>query len=175
MGPTKLLLRRSFIFLLVTFLSACAVQLAPSYDKAVHEGIINANSKIMALFATVSLGTEANTFSQREAAYNETIGLVDALSIQAKARPVPDNKAIEKARMFLASRDADKAPTNDPATEQIKEIPSAAALEQISKQLLKMKSVDHSKGLTPKLVEIFKGAVVISMDQALTYESFLQR
>jgi hypothetical protein len=151
----------------ITVLSACTTQLVPGYDKALFDGITQTNIQIMELFASVSFGTDASTFSEREAAYNAIIGRVDALALQSKARPVPDNKITEKVNKFLESRGISALSDG--------EAPSAASLEEASENLVKMRDKDKSDGLRSGAISAFKNAVVISMDQALTYEAFLER
>ena len=53
--------------------------------------------------------------------------------------------------------------------------PSATAMEKISEALEKMMDTDRKQGLTATEVEAFKGQVKIYLDQALTYENFLNR
>ena len=155
------------LLLLLLSLTGCATQLAPKYDATLFEGITNTNVKIMELFSVVSTGTDMATFSEREQAYNSAIGSVDALALQSKARPMPENYIIEKVNKYLISRGVKPMP-EDVA-------PSANSLEEVSKQLTKMKEVDSKSGLKPGAVAPFKNAVIISMDQAITYESFLSR
>lgn len=148
-------------------LSACTTRLAPSHDAQLYHDIRQTNIKIMTLFAAVSMGSTSASFSQREPLYNELIGTLDALAIQSKARPVPENAISEKINQILTKRGMSVINDGSP--------PSAEALNAISKQLTKMKQTDAQKDLKPLLVATFKNAVIISMDQALTYESFLNR
>ncbi|EFK11785.1 conserved hypothetical protein [delta proteobacterium NaphS2] len=115
----------------------------------------------------MSTGTESGTFSEREDTYNAIIGAVDALPLQSKARPMPENSITEKVNKFLESKGIG-AMTDDMA-------PSANSLEAVSKQISKMKETDRKSGLKVGAVKAFKNAVIISMDQAITYESFLDR
>ncbi|MES9903501.1 MAG: hypothetical protein ABW168_12610 [Sedimenticola sp.] len=158
---------RSTLILLALFITGCATQLAPKYDAALFDGLTNTNVKIMELFASVAGGTENTTFQKREKSYNAVIGSIDALALQSRARPMPENSVIVKVNEYMVSRGMGPL-TGDVA-------PSANSLEQISKQLVKMKEVDSSSGLNAPVVAIFKNAVIISMDQAVTYESFLDR
>ncbi len=155
------------IFLAALFLASCVTQLAPQYDQALFDGITETNTQTMQLFASVSSGTKASTFNQREATYNNLIGTIDALAMQSRARPVPENKVTEKVNAYLESRGVSGLSDG--------EAPSAAALEEVSKNLSKMRDTDKASGLNPSVVAVFKNAVVISMDQALTYEAFLER
>jgi hypothetical protein len=155
----------SLIFFLAC-LTGCAVQLAPKYDAALFEGVIDTNVKIMALLATVSTGTDSSTFSQRAARYNGIIGAVDALTIQSKARPVPETAITDKVNVFLASRGLNAMDGT---------AASASSLAAVSSLLTKMKALDSESGLTLGAIAVFRSGIIISMDQAITYESFLNR
>jgi hypothetical protein len=149
------------------FLTACNTTLAPSYDKAIVDGLVSVNQKSMEIFASISSGTSNGDYDKREKRYNFLIGSIDALTIQAKARPVPKNKVTEKVNEYLRSRGIEALEGED--------APSAIALEKISKTITKMRDTDKKQGLTAFEVKAFKGQTVIYLDQALTYESFLER
>lgn len=156
-----------YFLLSVIIVSGCAVQLAPRYDAALYDGIIQANVKIMELFSLVSTGTDQTTYSQRQSAYNAVIGKIDALALQSKARPLPESPVSDKVNKYLEKRGV------SPIASDV--APSATALEEVSKNLVKMKETDMNSGLKVLAVAAFKNAVIISMDQAITYESFLDR
>jgi hypothetical protein len=48
-------------------------------------------------------------------------------------------------------------------------------MEEISKTMTKMRDTDKKQGVTEFEVRAFKGQVVIYLDQAITYETFLER
>jgi len=73
----------------ILLMTGCTVQLAPSYDTTIVDGLTSANEQAMTLFASVSSGTEGSPFSDREKTYNELIGKFGALRVQALARPTP--------------------------------------------------------------------------------------
>lgn len=157
-------------FLIVSWLlclSACTTQLAPPYDQAIADGLTAVNQQAMTLFASVSSGTTSSTYSQRDSNYNSLIGSLDALVLQAKSRPVPKTSVNEKVKAFLSKRGVNLPEAGD--------APSAAAMEQISVTLAKMRDTDKKQGITAFEVAAFKGQVVIYLDQALTYENFLAR
>jgi hypothetical protein len=87
--------------------------------------------------------------------------------MQSEARPIPENSITEKVNEYLESREI-ASMTGDIA-------PSANSLKEVSNQLTRMKKQDCKFGLTEPVVATFKNAVIISMDQAITYESFLSR
>ena len=163
----QILMRARIIHLLMAAMlfGGCAVQLAPLYDKAVVDGMTVANRDAMVLFAEVSGGTAAASYQSRFGSYNRLIGSFDALALQAKARPMPEIPA--KADQWLQKRGI------PPVTDD--EIPSAHALEKIASTLTKMRDTDAKQGLTAVEVQAFKGQVSIYMDQAVTYEAFLER
>ncbi len=167
MARRLLIWQRLILIALPLFLNGCPITLAPSYDKALVDGLTSTNTAVMQFFASVSGGTRKDTFSLRQEKYSNLIGRFDALEIQAKARPVPKNKATEKIDEMLRKRGV-AIPDDDDA-------PSATAIAEISKTLAKMKDTDKKQGVTAHEVQAFKNQVSVFMDQALTYESFLQR
>lgn len=147
-------------------LSSCKTQLAPEYDKAIVAGLTDATQKTMYFFATMEEGTTAETYTDRAISYNQLIGAYDALSLQAKARPVPDNVATKKINELLQAKGSDPLSSN---------YPSAFAFTKISETLKKMREVDQAGRIKPFALQAFKGQILIFLDQAITYESFLKR
>ena len=147
-------------------LVGCKTQLAPEYDKAIVAGLTDATQNTMYFLATLEEGTTANTFSERLKYYNQLIGAFDALAIQAKARPVPDNVATKKINELLQAKGSDPLSS---------EYPSAFAFGKISETFKKMKETDQKNGIKPFALLAFKGQILIFLDQAITYESFLKR
>ena len=166
----KLTLQKRFLpwvlCLAMLSLSSCKTQLAPEYDKAIVESLTATTQHIMYFFATMEEGTTAETYTDRALSYNQLIGAFDALSLQAKARPVPDNVATKKINELLQSKGSDPLSSD---------YPSAFAFTKISETLKKMKEVDQANGIKPFALLAFKGQVLIFLDQAITYESFLKR
>ncbi|MGQ8363664.1 hypothetical protein [Glaciecola sp. 1036] len=163
---TKLFLKSIGIWVLCIFyLSACTTQLTPRYDQALFTGVTQTNVKALELFAAVSAGTDMLNCGSRAQHFNQVIGNLDALSLQSKARPVPKNSVTEEVNAFLASKGVGSL------AEDI--APSAVSLEHASSIIAKMKEVDCKTGLKPGAVMAFRNAFIISMDQAITYESFL--
>lgn len=153
----------SILFLVV----ACATVLAPNYDKAIDDGLSSSNQKMMELFASTSAGTKKATFGERRDSYNNIIGVLDALAIQARSRPTPNNEITKKVNEALEKRGIDILENED--------APSATAIDKISASIVKMRDTDEKQGLTSIEVKAFKGSVTIYLDQAITYESHLER
>lgn len=163
----RLIVYFSMVLTICAGLSACTTRLAPNYDKAIADGLVAASQQVMTHFAATSSGTSVDSFAQRDATYSSIIGSLDALALQAKSRPTPKSSVGDKVNEYLAKRGIAVLDAGD--------IPSAAALEQISITLTKMRNVDKKQGVTAFEVAAFKGQVVIYLDQALTYENFLDR
>ncbi|RJG13555.1 hypothetical protein D3879_10040 [Pseudomonas cavernicola] len=158
--------RASILVALVVTLAACATQLAPLYDKALVDGLTSANADTMELIASAAGGTTKETFPSREAQYNKVIGSLDALALQAAARPVPTNNVFDAVKKIVGS-------SNAPVLSQV--ISSSTALAGISETVSKMRETDKKQGVTGLEVQAFKGQALIYMDQALTYEAALER
>ena len=166
--PRKGLIQRQLVLTVLFFMVlGCAATLAPTYDKALFEGLTASNSGVMEFFASVAGGTTKETFEHRQARYANLIGRFDAMEIQARARPVPNTKVTAKINEILTKRGLPIPDDN--------EIPSAVALGKISGTLAKMRDTDKKQGVTATEVQAFRNQVAIYLDQALTYESFLER
>lgn len=165
--PRRLTAAGGLAVTVLLFFSACVTALAPSYDQVIVDGLQSTNQKLMQFFASTSSGTVQATAGDRVGTYNQLIGTLDALAIQARARPIPTNDVKEKVNEVLAERGIEILDVND--------APSAVAMEQISKTMAKMRDVDKKQGLTEFEVRAFRGQVVIYLDQAITYETYLQR
>ena len=155
-----------FTFLSLALLLGCQATLAPAYDRAIFEGVTENSELAMRFFAEVDGGTDSDSFFVRQSTYNQLIGAFDSLKLQAKARPVPNNMAMDKINKLLQERGS-SAITGD--------YPSAFAFGQIAETFKKMKETDREKGIKPLALQAFKGQVEIFLDQAITYESFLKR
>lgn len=154
------------IILVLLSVSSCEVTLAPAYDQAIVEKVTASSDLAMRFFAEVDGGTITESFGVREPIYNTLIGAFESLKLQARARPVPNNVALEKINELLQSKGSG-AITG--------EYPSAFAFEQIATTFKKMKETDRESGIKPLALQAFKGQVEIFLDQAITYESFLKR
>ncbi len=156
----------TLIALIVMFIG-CATTLAPQYDKALVDGLTRYNTSVMEFFASVSGGTQKDTFDQRNEKYNNLVGGFDALEIQARARPIPRNKITDRINDVLEKRNISILDES--------ESPSAVAMGKISETLVKMRETDQKQGITATEALAFKNQVIIYLDQALTYENFLER
>ncbi|WP_026450344.1 hypothetical protein [Aequorivita capsosiphonis] len=160
-------IRFSFFTLLsLVLLLGCQATLAPAYDQAIVEKVTESSDLAMRFFAEVDEGTDSDSFFMRQPSYDQLIGAFESLKLQAKARPVPNNMAMDKINKLLQDRGS--APISD-------NYPSAFAFEQIANTFKKMKQTDREKGLREFAIKAFKGQVEIFLDQAITYESFLKR
>lgn len=162
----------SGILMIFVFLqSSCSIRLAPMADQAILNNLNNSSKEIMNLLASITDGTDTIQFKTRLDKYNSIIGGIDALKIQLQSRPMPDskvlNKIIEKVNENLKKRNISEMVTDEYA--------SIGALNKISANILKMQDTDKRKGLTSQEVKIFKGFVILYLDQASTFENYLKR
>lgn len=160
--------QRTIVCALVLLLAGCTVTLAPPYDKALVEGLQKGNTEVMTFLASVTDGTQPETFGQRKETYAKFIGHFDALALQSQIRMMPpDRKAIQKVNESI-----DTPKSRIP--EDFK-TPSATAMTHISEALTVMRNADQKQGLTATEVKGFKGNITIYLTQALVYERFLKR
>ena len=162
------IIQRVVAITMVLLLVGCTATLAPPYDKTLVDGLKKTNIEVMTFFASVYGGTEKSTFDVRKKAYASLIGQFDSLALLASVRGLPkDEKIIKKVNKSLDKREV--------ANLDDSEIPSATALSKISEALTAMRVADQKQGLTATEIQGFKNNVSVSLDQALTYESFLKR
>ncbi len=155
-----------FTLLSVALLLGCQATLAPAYDQAIFEGVTKNSELAMQFFAEVEGGTESDFFFVREPTYNKLIGAFESLKIQARSRPIPNNKAVERINKMLRAKGSEVSQ---------EAYPSAFAFERIAETFRKMKEFDSEDEMNPEVIETLKGQVEIYLDQAITYESFLKR
>lgn len=151
------------------FLGGCAVQLAPTFDRTIVDGLAAANEDALILFASVSDGASRQTFAGRKDHYDRVIGTFDALVIQARARPFPQSGLARSLRVNpRLAADLSEIP-------RIEEAPSIGAMEKIVEIMKRMRATDGRRGLTAFVVDGFKNPYLTAIDQALIYEKALQR
>jgi hypothetical protein len=158
----------ALLSLAILLSSGCAVQLAPSYDTTIVDGLTSANEQAMTFFASVSSGTEDSPFSDREKTYDELIGKFGALRVQALARPTPQPLILDYLGL------APSAATASEPENRLK-APTADILATIIDKLTRMRDKDKSGSLTKELVALFENSYELSITQALAYEKALQR
>ena len=164
---TRTMMQRVSSLALLLLLGACVTQLAPDYNRALVERLNATNVSLMEFFASASPGVKQTSFDDRKPTYDNLVGRLDALVIQARSRPIPQNSVTEKVNAALEKRGVQILDDGD--------TPSATALEKISETIVKMRDTDAKQGVTAFEVAAFKGQVSIFMDQAMTYENFLER
>jgi hypothetical protein len=160
-------------FLIVAFsVTNCTVSLAPKFDQGIVDDLSASSVEVFQLIAEVSGGTKNADFNQREEKYNDLIGKLEALKLQINARPMPSNKEANKILSKVNERLTQKGAATINAADTA---PSATALENVIANISEMKKTDASQGLSPTAVKAFKGNITLFLDQALTYESFLNK
>ncbi|HLZ66295.1 MAG TPA: hypothetical protein VKQ29_08695 [Aliidongia sp.] len=151
--------------------TACTTQLAPAYDQAISDGLIAANKDVQTLFATIGPGVGKETYPARADAYNNVIGELNALEIQAKARPIPDSIGLTEANKILSANGISQL-TNDP---KFTNYPSARSIDDASLTIATMRAADQKAGLHGDEIKAFQNQTSIFLMQAITYENFLKR
>jgi hypothetical protein len=152
--------------LLLAFLGACAVSLAPTYDPALVARLNAANEKTLTLFSAVSDGSPASAFPGFANRYDELIGAFDAARMQAAAREVP--ALSQRALAVVGGTEA--CPVPDDCVN-----PTPAILGTVAANLARMRATHAARGLQPDVVDLFKNAHETSMMQALEVENAFSR
>jgi hypothetical protein len=166
----RLKIKTVFYSLLLLTLFSCASSLAPQYNQSIVDNLSKVTKETMQILATVSSGSKASDFGNREAGYNSVLGTLDALKLQLQSRPSPNNKILDKILKKVNER------LRERKLEEINGInPSLKAIEQITANVIKMKEVDKVQGITAFEASAFKGGITLFFDQALTYEAFLNK
>ena len=148
--------------------AGCGIRLAPTFDRTMVDGLAKANEDAMTLFATVGSGTRPNTFPRRERTYDELIGKIDALRLQAQVRPNPQTPP--GATLLFTGNASMQQRATDAMT-----APTPAILVTMMRTITMMRETDRKAGLLPIVVPNFKREFEISMEQAITYEKALER
>ncbi|MDF3196929.1 hypothetical protein [Pseudomonas sp. 1928-m] len=154
------------IALMCALVVGCAIKLAPEYDKAIVDGLKDNSKKVLVLFASISNGSLTEDYPGRKNTYDELIGAFESLKVMAEARPVPSSKVVEKANEYLKSRNKDEISLV---------APSSGAINEVVRQLIAMRERDKSTNMSASIISAHKGFVLAALDQAITYESFLER
>jgi hypothetical protein len=156
----------------IFFFTGCAVSLAPKFDQAIVDNLSSTSTEVFQLVAEVTDGTKKDDFNTRETNYNHVIGELDALELQIEARPMPKNKTVDKIIGKVNDRLKEKGIGTIDANETA---PSATAIKHVAENITKMKDTDKLQGLTKTEVQVFKNNIQLFLDQALTYERFLNQ
>ena len=170
--PRLTTLSFSLIVGLLLFFTSCAVSLSPRFDQNIIDELSASSTEVFQLMADISEGTSNADFDKRNDEYNSVIGRLEALQLQIKARPVPKNKILEKTLGKVNRRLQERGMTTVAVTDTT---PSATAVKHIIENISKMKATDKRQGVTATELKAFKGNVQIYLDQALTYESYLNQ
>jgi len=153
----------------VIVLAACTIQLVPSYDQALVEGLDQANTEALTLFAAVESGSPASKFSDFEEGYAALIGKFDALRQRASNRQIPPLAA----RLSRLSIVQDYCNTDADPTGCVNASP--ASLERVLQVLRRMRDRHRSNGLEADVVNLFRTDYNTAIAQALTVENALKR
>jgi hypothetical protein len=150
-------------------LAACTIQLVPSYDQALVEGLDQANTQALTLFASVESGSPASEFGDYEDRYATLIGTFDALRQRAANRQIPPLAArLSKVRIV---RDFCNSESDPAGCVNV----SPASLDRVLQVLRRMRDRHRSNGLAEDTVGLFRTDYNTAIAQALTVENALKR
>ena len=151
-------------------LAACTIQLAPSYDQALVEGLDEANTTALTLFAALETGSPQSEFGEYDDRYAELIGKFDALRQRALARQIPP--LAERLTRLSIVRDLCDSESDPSACVNT----SPASLDEVLKLLRRMRDAHNGPGgLAPDIVQTFRDSYNVAIAQALTVENALKR
>ena len=165
----KMLFKTGFlsVWMVVMFsFTHCTTSLAPQFDELIFSELSNSSDEVLVFFASVENGAQSKEFVLREEKYNELIGKFEALDLKTRARPIPGNGVLNRVNKALEIRGS---------TAISGDYPSAHAMGKIAETLQVMKKTDEQNGLGDLAIKTFKNQILIYLDQALTYENFLNR
>ncbi|SAL80119.1 hypothetical protein AWB71_06047 [Caballeronia peredens] len=109
-------------FVMLTSAACTTIQIAPDYDPALVAGIGKSTNDIMSMYASTSLGTRADNFASRVDRYDQILGELDALAVQAQSRPIPDEALRDKLEQYLKDRQALPAPISPENQQKLADI-----------------------------------------------------
>lgn len=156
------------LIVIAIFFASCKAQLAPHYDKAVAQGVRDISTLTLEFFSSSDGGLLYENIETSNKSYSRIIGLTESVIVQSNTRPIPDNKAIKKINQQLAKKGLNLLDVS-------KELPSTEALRNVLKQINKLKETQGIRDVSALEIRTFKGNILISLDQALTYENYLKR
>jgi hypothetical protein len=162
--------RAAAAILILTAVAACTTRLAPAYDQTIVDGLASANRDAQTLFASIGSEATKESFPSRKDSYDHIVGSLNALAIQAKARPSPD-VSLTDVNAALAHAGI-PAIVNDP---KFADVPSARSMSDAAETVQKMEATDASEGLHGNEIEAFENQTNVYLSQAIAYESFLKR
>lgn len=153
------------------FLCSCTVQLAPTYDQSIYDGLVSANKDIQALFVAADTSVTSDTYPTRAPAYNHIVAELKAVELQIKARPLPSPGALEETNKVLTKLSVGGV-SADP---NFSYYPSARSVQGLVLTIQHMQVSDRTMGLPPTSLSLHEKQANVYLTQALTYEAFLKR
>jgi hypothetical protein len=164
------MLWKKTVLLWVVVLAACTVQLVPSYDQALVEGLDDANTAALTLFASVEDGSPQSEFAGYEERYAQLIGKFEALHQRAVNRQIPPLAArISRLSIVRDYCNSDSDPTACVNA-------SPASLLRVLAVIRRMREQHGSaRGLAADIVGLFRNDYNTAVAQAITVENALKR
>ncbi|MDJ0642963.1 MAG: hypothetical protein QNJ15_09105 [Erythrobacter sp.] len=151
------------------FLTACTIQLVPSYDKELVSGLDTANEKALTLFSALGGGSTKSEYSTYKDDYSETVGKLKAMQQRAETRQIPPlAKRLKKIKFVSQLCDAE-----DDASACVNASPRqiGSAIDVLET----MQRTHKDNGLSDDLVTGFETGFTTAIQQALFVERALER
>lgn len=158
-------------------LAACTIQLVPSYDQALVDGLDKSNTSALTLFAALENGSPSAKFGDYEERYAGLIGTFDALRQRAKNRQVPPlAKRFSSLRIVSDFCNSETDPTGcvNATPEALLRVTDVLRMMR-DRHRKKDKAEDGKDGLVAEDVKLFRRDYETAMGQALTLENALKR
>jgi hypothetical protein len=154
-------IRALFLLVFLCTQAACAVQLAPAYDKQIVDTLVSASELAETQFATLKAGADKSTFPEHAADYSKIIGKLSTAETLARIRPAPTGSHI--------------VPLGSAVPRTADEVPSVVAIQKLEDDVSRMRTSHQASGLNETEVASYKGQFEFFMTNALTYEKALER
>ena len=151
-------------------LAGCGVRLAPNYDRDIIDGLARANEDALTLFASVANGAPPGTYSRRVDAYNALQGKLESVGAMVKARGTPQAPATGIALLGVVG-----VQNAQQQADQVMQPSTGPNIEAMIRIVNLMRNDDSKNRLSALSVMTLKNNFSAEMNQALTYEKFLNR
>jgi hypothetical protein len=152
----------SMICLALALLVGCTLKLVPPPSAEILDGLNTGNRQVAFLFTiAVPEGQDASKeeFPEAKKAYDDLLTTLSAVQVSLQARPTPEAPPLIDAKKI----------------DKLLEVPTIGSVNNIIKQVNKMREVHQKQGLTAGEVKVFHGFIRDFLIDALTYENALKR
>jgi hypothetical protein len=151
-------------------LAGCGIRLAPNYDRDIIDGLARTNEDALTLFASVANGAPPGSYPRRVDAYNALQGKLESVGAMVKARGTPQPPATGVALLGVVG-----VQNAQQQADQYMQPSTGPNIEAMIRIVNLMRNDDSRGKLSALSVMTLKNNFSAEMNQALTYEKFLNR